>query len=193
MKRSSSMVATLIKALSVTALCALPVGFACAEMKVGVVSLEAVIQDSPQLKVMQQTLQVEFGARERELTQQQKELKTKADKYQKDGATMTDADKVKLERELRDGQREFERRGAEYKEDVNNRQNEEVQKLQRAVALEVQAYARAQNFDLVLYQGVLWAKENIDITQQVIQTIHDKAPAAAVTKPAAPAAGATKK
>jgi outer membrane protein len=192
MKRTSLTIAALAKVVSVAVLCALPIGFACAEAKIAVVSLEAVIQESPQLKVMQQTLQVEFGARERELTQQQKDLKAKADKYQKDSATMTEADKARLERELREGQREFERRGAEYKEDVNTRQNEEIQKLQRAIAQDVQSYAKFQGYDLVLYQGVLYAKENFDITQQVIQAIRDKAPKPAADK-APPAATGTQK
>jgi Skp family chaperone for outer membrane proteins len=49
----------------------------------------------------------------------------------------------------------------------------------------VQAYARANGFQLVLSEGVLFAAEGIDITPQVVAAIKSKAPAAA-TPPATP-------
>jgi outer membrane protein len=187
MKRSSFSVSALKRALCVSMLCVTPFAFANAELRIAVVSFDAVIQESPQLKTMQQALQAEFGPKERELTQLQKDLKAKADKFQKDQATMTDAEKTKLDRDLRDGQRELERRANEYKEDRDVRQNEEIQKLQRAVAEDIRAYAKFQGYDLVLYQGVLYNKDTLDITLPLIQAIKDKQPkpAAAADKPAA--------
>src|SRR5262252_2482618 len=115
---------------------AAPLGAAHAELKIGVVNFEALVQESPQLKTMRQALQDEFGPRERDLVQLQKDLKTKAEKFQKDAAVMTDAEKSKLERELREGQRDLERKGNEFKDDANARQNEELGKLQRTLILE---------------------------------------------------------
>ena len=163
---------------------AAPIGAALAEVKIGVVNFEALMQESPQLKAMRQSLQDEFAPRERELMKQQQDLKAKAEKFQRDSAVMSDAEKGKLERELREGQRDLERKSNEYKDDANLRQNEEIGKLQRSLILEVQNYAKTGNFDLVVGQGVIYSKDALDITRPVLAAIQAKAPAA---KPAAPA------
>src|SRR5215831_17617464 len=159
-----------------------PLGAAHAELKIGVVNFEALLQESPQLKTMRQALQDEFGPRERDLVQQQKDLKAKAEKFQKDSAIMNDAEKSKLERELREGQRDLERKGNEFKDDANLRQNEELGKLQRALIQEVQTFAKNGGYDLIVGQGVIYAKDALDVTGQVLTAIQQRAP-----KPAAPA------
>jgi outer membrane protein len=189
MKRSSLTMSALTKAVYVSMLCALPVAFASAELRVGVLNTDLLIQESPYFKTMQQTLQTEFAARQREGDKLQKDYTTKAEKLQKDGDTMIAADKTKLERDLRDLQRDIQRKEAEFKEDVSTRQNEELQKLQRAIGADIQAYAKSQNLDLVIpANAVLYVNESLNITPQMVQAIREKAPATA--KPATPAAGA---
>jgi outer membrane protein len=183
MLRSNLVLSLVAGCLAVAA----PVGAALAEVKIGVVNFEALMQDSPQLKAMRQSLQDEFAPRERELVQQQKDLKTKAEKFQRDSAVMTDAEKSRLERELREGQRDLERKSNEYKDDANLRQNEEIGKLQRSLIVEVQNYAKSGNFDLVVGQGVIYAKDALDITRPVLAAIQAKAPAKAAAPAATPA------
>ncbi len=100
---------------------------------------------------------------------------------------MSDVEKSKLERELREGQRDLERKSNEFKDDANLRQNEEIGKLQRALIAEVQTFAKNANYDLIVGQGVLYAKDALDVTKPVLAAIQAKAPksapAAAPTKP----------
>jgi outer membrane protein len=170
-----------------------------AQLKIGVVSVPQLIEESPQAKGAMQALQDEFMPRRREIENQQKELKTREDKLTRDSAVMSEAERSKAERELRDGQRELQRRQNEYVEDLNVRRNEELGKLQRTLLQEVQTYAKAQGFDLVVGDGVLYAKDNINITPAVLSNLqaHSKAaPPAGGAKPAtttpAPAPAATK-
>jgi outer membrane protein len=179
MLRSNLALSLIAGSLAVAA----PMGAALAEVKIGVVNFEALMQESPQLKAMRQSLQDEFAPRERELVAQQKTLKDKAEKFQRDSAVMSDAEKSKLERELREGQRDLERKSNEFKDDANLRQNEEIGKLQRSLVAEVQAYAKTGNYDLVVGQGVIYFKDALDITRPVLAAIQAKAPKA----PAAPA------
>jgi outer membrane protein len=167
---------------------AAPVGVAFAEVKIGVVNLEALMQESPQFKAMGQTLQDEFAPRQREILQQQQNFKAKAEKFQRDSAVMSDAEKSKMERELREAQRDLERKSNEFKDDANLRQNEELGKLQRALIAEVQSYAKSGNFDLVVGQGAaVFHKDALDITRPVLAAIQAKAPKPAAA-PAAPPA-----
>jgi outer membrane protein len=162
-----------------------PLGAVLAQSKVGVVNFARLADESPQAKVVQATLEREFGQRQRELVQQQKDLKTKEEKLQRDSAVMAEAERNKAQKELLDGQRDAVRRQNEFKEDLELRRNEELGKLQRTLVAEVQAYAKAQNFDMVFTSDtVIFRKDTLDITPAIVTAMQSKNPPA----PAAPAA-----
>jgi len=166
-----------------------PLGAAQAQMKIAVVNVPRLLEEAPQAKGAMQALQDEFAPRQREIVTQQKDLKTKEEKLQRDGAVMAENERRNSEKDLRDSQRELARKQNEYVEDLNLRRNEELGKLQRSLLQEVQTYARAQNFDLVLGEGVLYRNESIDITAQVLAALQSRAKTSgggAGTKPATP-------
>ena len=160
-----------------------------ADLKVAVVDFNRLVLESPQYKAVGDQLQNEFQPRVRELQNLQNTLKAREDKLQKDGATMTDDQRNREDKELSDGKREFQRKQTELQDDANARKNEELQSLQKSVAQEVEHYAKAQNYDLVLASGILYAAPTIDITTAVESALqaHAKAAAGAPAPAAAPA------
>ncbi len=148
-------------------------------LKIGFVNFGRLLEESPQAKVAQQALEGEFLPRQRDVAAQQKSLQEKREKLTKEAAVMSEADRLRTEREVRDLELNVQRRYNELQEDLNMRRNEEVGKMQRALLQEVQAYARANGFQLIVSEGVLFAAEGVDITPQVVAAIKSKAPAAA--------------
>jgi outer membrane protein len=151
-------------------------GPASAEIKMGVVNFQKLLEDAPQTKTAMQALENEFAPRRRELLTMQNDLKARDDKLQKEGAVMAEADRAKAEKTLRDQQREFQRKAGEFQDDASTRRNEEIGKVQRYLVSEIQVYANAQGFDLVLGEGVFFAKGPLDITANILAVL--------VTKPA---------
>jgi outer membrane protein len=165
-------------------LCAVLVsGHASAETKMGFVDFQKLLEDAPQTKAAMQALENEFAPRRRELLTLQNDLKARDDKLQKEGAVMSEADRAKAEKALRDQQREFSRKAGEFQDDAGTRKNEEIGKVQRYLVSEIRTYATAQGYDLVLGEGVFFAKGPLDITANVLAVLATK-PA---TLPAAPA------
>ena len=165
-------------------LCAVLVsGQACAETKMGFVDFQKLLEEAPQTKAAMQALENEFAPRRRELLTLQNDLKARDDKLQKEGAVMSEADRAKAEKALRDQQREFSRKAGEFQDDAGTRKNEEIGKVQRYLVSEIRTYATAQGYDLVLGEGVFFAKGPLDITANVLAVLATK-PA---TLPAAPA------
>jgi outer membrane protein len=157
------------------ALCGLfAAGQASAEIKIGVVNFEKLLEEAPQTKAAMQALDNEFGPRRRELMTMQNDLKAKDDKLQKEGAVMSEGDRANAEKTLRDQQREFQRKAGEFQDDASTRKNEEIGKVQRYLVQEIQTYANAQGFDLVLGQGVFFAKPALDVTAQVLAVLNSK-------------------
>ena len=161
---------------------------AMAEIKIGVVDYARLLEQSPQAKALQDSLKNEFGPRYQQLLAQDKQLKDRADKLQKDGATMSQDQREKEEKTLRDAARDLERKKTEWQDDSNTRRNEEMNKLQRSLVGEVRDYAKAQNFDVVIAEGVIYATPAVDITPAVLQAMQSRSPKPAAA-PAAPATG----
>jgi outer membrane protein len=141
------------------------------EMKIGVVSLQAIVERAPQTKAVMDALREEFAPREREIVAKQKEIEDLQAKVQKDLAVMGETERRNAEKNLRDLTREFERLRTEYQEDSNLRQNEEFGVLQRSVLKEVQDYAQAQGYDLIVGDGVLYVSATVNITEDVLNAV----------------------
>jgi outer membrane protein len=171
-------------------------GTASAEIKMGVVNFQKLLEEAPQTKTAMQALENEFAPRRRELLTMQNDLKAKDDKLQKEGAVMSEADRAKAEKTLRDQQREFSRKAGEFQDDASTRRNEEIGKVQRYLVGEIQGYAVAQGFDLVLGEGVFYAKPPFDITANVLAVLNTKPatlpPSPAGAPGAKPPAGTSK-
>lgn len=157
--------------VSLLAFCALATAQAQpGNLKIGVVNLSRLIEQSPQAQAITASLREEFAPRQRDLVAMDTDLKTKQETYQRDASVMGEAERAQLEREIRDGQRDLQRADTELREDLNIRQNEEIAELNRLIVTEVQTYARNEGYDLILYEAV-YASEAVDITAAVLAAL----------------------
>jgi outer membrane protein len=155
-------------------------------LKIGYVNYARLMQESPQAKAVQTALRNEFSGKQHDLTTQQAALKTKEAQLERDGPTMTADQRAEAERELQNGNRQLSEKVNEYQDDFNARQNQELSKLQKVLVEQVQNYAQAQKFDLVLADGVIFSNPTIDITAPILAALQARGDSA--TPSASPAA-----
>ena len=161
----------LVKSIAVMLL-ALSCGFANAqELKIGVVNIQQLMEQAPQSRVAMEALDEEFQPRQREIVAKQTELQELNERVQRDLAVMGETERRNAEKELRDLQREVTRLRNEFGEDLNLRRNEELGTLQRSLLKEVQDYAQAAGYDLVVGDGVLFASSAVNITENVLRAM----------------------
>jgi outer membrane protein len=164
------------------ALVALP---AWADPKIAVISFQRLVEESPQGKAVQEAMRAEFAPRQRTLQATEQSLKAKQEKLQKDGATMSEDQRVHAEKDLRDGARDLQRAEGEFNDDVTSRRNEELSRLQRTLVEEVRTYAKAQNYDIVLSaDAVVYSATANDITSTILSTLQTRGAAAPASAPA---------
>ena len=89
------------------------------------------------------------------------------EKLAKDAATMSESVKANLERDILNKKRDAKRSQQEFSEDFNASRNEELGKLQRRIVEAVRTIAKDDGYDLLLTDGVIYAKDQFDITAQV--------------------------
>lgn len=138
------------------------------EIKVGFVNVAKVLEESPQAAQARERIEKEFAPRDRALLAQQKELRALEDQLVRDGGVMTEDQRVKLEQDIRSRRREMRRTQEEFREELNLRRNQELSKLQRRVIEVIQELAKAESYDLVVTDGVVYAGERVDITAKVV-------------------------
>jgi outer membrane protein len=172
-------------ASAAVALAAVPAAYA--QTKIGYVDGQRLLAEAPQARAAAQALDAEFGPRQKQLESQKKDLEAKFQKFERDQATMAESERSKQQRDLRDQQLNFERRAKEFQEDGQLRQNEELQKVQRVIFQEVGTYAKANGYDLIIAQGVLYRSDAIDITAAVLAALEKKGGGAPAPAAAAPA------
>ena len=164
-----------------------------AESKVGVVTLDRLMQESPQGKAVAEALTAEFGPAQRELMNQQKDLRAMEEKLNRDRAVMSESERADLEEKARNLQQKYSRRLAEVEDDYNSRRGKELGNLQRVVVREVQAYAKEGGYDVVIGAGIIWASPTTDMTAAVLKRLEalaatgSKAPGAPPKTAAEPA------
>ena len=144
------------------------------DYKIGVVNQLQLMENAPQTQTMKALLQKEFEPMDRELVVMQKKLKEDQDKLQKDQAIMSESQSSKLQRDIITQQRELKRKQDEFTEDLTFRRNEELAKVQQEIIVAIQAVAQENNFDIVLYDGVIHASPKVNITQKVIDYLNAK-------------------
>ena len=162
-------------ALLMVALLALATGpTLAAEYKLGFVNSERLFREAAPAKRAQQKLEKEFAARDadiQKLTRQSRDLQIQ---LEKDGVTMSDADRRNKERDLANLTRDLQRSQREFREDLNLRRNEELASVQERANKVIQQIAEADKFDLIVQEPVIFASPRIDITDKVIKALADK-------------------
>ncbi|MFU8789702.1 MAG: OmpH family outer membrane protein [Methylobacter sp.] len=138
-----------------------------AELKIGFVNIPAVLEKAPQAEKAKKRLEQEFSPRDKQLVAQQKEIQNMDERMAKDAAVMGESARANLEKDILNKKRDAKRAQQEFSEDFNVRRNEELGKLQRRIVEAIREIAKDQQFDLLLTDGVIYASDKIDVTNQV--------------------------
>ena len=144
------------------------------ELKVGYVQVDKILQEAPQTAESGKKLEREFSPRSQELDRMAKQIKELETALDKDGLTITEAERRNKERDVQNIKIEFQRKQRELREYINLRKNEELGSLQDRINKAVQSVAKAENYDLVMYSGVAYAADKIDITDKVLKLLGKK-------------------
>jgi len=147
---------------------------AYADLKIGFVQVDKILQEAPQTIESNKKLEKEFSARTEKLKADVKALKEKEAAFAKDALTMKDSERDTKDKALAQLRLDAQRKERELREDINIRRNEELGGLQEQINKAVTSVAKAEAYDLVVYNGVAYASEKIDITDKILKSLGKK-------------------
>lgn len=157
--------------LAMVASLAVASSLAAAESKIGFVNAARVSAEAPQAEEARASLEREFSPRDRQIAEEQSEIRRIEERLARDGAVMSDDEQRRLQRDVVARKRELRQAQEEFREDFNLRRNEELGKLQRRIVDTISDLAEEMGFDLIVSEGVIYASEAVDITEQVLERL----------------------
>ena len=138
--------------------------------KIGFVSTERILRDSKPAKAAQAKIESEFKRRDDELKNLANNLRSQAQKFDKDAPVLSESDRVKRQRQLADLDSDLQRKRREFQEDFNRRRNEEFSAIVEKADAAIKSIAEKQGYDLII-QDAVTVSPRVDITDQVMQAL----------------------
>lgn len=136
--------------------------------KLGVVNVALLLEKAPQALAASANLEKEFAPQQKELQQAASQLEDKQKQYQKNKMLLNETQKLTKEREIAMLTREVQRKQNDIQELVNIRRNEELAKIQNLVNQGIKEIGKQQKYDLILYEGIAYTNDRLDVTQAVL-------------------------
>jgi outer membrane protein len=142
-----------------------------AGMRIGAVNVDKVFNESDMAKQSEARLEKDFSKRQAELRDGIQKIKQAAEKLDKDGAVMSEAERTRRQRELAEQDRELQRKQREYNEDLNQRNFEERAKIVAKANIALKQVAEQKKLDVII-QDPAYANPKIDVTDDVIKVLN---------------------
>ncbi len=134
---------------------------ALAETRIGYVEMKRLLDNAPQMSRGNTLLQAEFAERDRQLRADEARLESLRGQGSGDSEAGVDDEIQALERRIQ-------RTRENLREELRRRSEEEVERNFRTINETVAAYARENNYDLIVHSPVFYASPAIDITDQIL-------------------------
>lgn len=161
----------LIKCILIAGILAVPLAASAVELKIGFVNGTRLVEESPQAHAASERIKEEFDPRQNALIEGQKQQREREERFMKDSAFMSESEKQKREREIVSIQREQRLKDTELREDFTIRRNQEMAKVWEVLREAIQSFAKENKYDLILFEGVSYASERVDVTEDILKRL----------------------
>jgi len=140
---------------------------ASAELKMGIVNLDALFKEIPIYRESQEKVKKQFDPRARNLKTLEQEWNSLNDQYLKNETVMSDKEKKDLVEKIQNVETKFRSGQEKIQADLQKVQQEELSRIRTIVEKAITEYAEKNDFDIIIRADgtTLYAKKYINITQ----------------------------
>ncbi len=140
--------------------------------KIGVVDVQMILQSLPQIATIEQNINEEFRDQRQEIQKLQSDGNFMVQKLQRESATMSEEEKVKLQEQIQALSQDLQAKAQPLQQNIQRRTNEERQKLFGLIQQAIDGIAAKEGYDLVLNRtAVPYVKQEFDISQKVLDQV----------------------
>lgn len=145
--------------------------------KVGIVDMQEIYKQLPQMAKIEQSLQTEFAERRQELEKLQGDIRFEAEKFKRESTTMSQEQKDALRDKIQGMQKNLAEKGRPLEQEIKARQNQELAKVQTLIIETIEEIAKKGKFDEVKIKDTTIyfnPKEVTDLSEKVVEVVSKK-------------------
>ena len=139
-----------------------------AGLKVGVVSVERILTEAPQVDAVNTSMLERFGPQRDELQKGEQEITKMQENYKRNELVLTEDKLNDLKKDIITKIQALKQKEALLTQEVGTVRNQELAVLQQQVRGIIDDIAKKGKYDLVLSEGVAYSSEKLDITDKVL-------------------------
>uniref|UniRef100_A0A7C4EPB4 OmpH family outer membrane protein n=1 Tax=Thermodesulfovibrio aggregans TaxID=86166 RepID=A0A7C4EPB4_9BACT len=150
---------------------------ASAELKVAVVDLYRVLNESEEGKKAISELQSMLEQRQKTLEEKQKKIQSLKEDYEKKKAVLSEDARKSKEEEIERLSRDFQRTAADYQVELQKKQSEITQSMLKEVRQLINDFAQKEGYSLIIVKDenlILFTTPDVDITDKIILLFNQK-------------------
>jgi len=150
-----------------------------AQLKIAVVDIYKVLNESEKGKKAVADLQNILESRQKILEEKQKKIQMLREEYERKKSVLSEDARKTKEDEIERLGRELQRTAVDYQIELEKKQNEITQSMLKEIREIINEIAQKEGYDLILEKAeqiVVYVTNNIDITDKVISFYNQKAP-----------------
>lgn len=139
-----------------------------AELKIGVVSVERILTEAPQVDAVNTSMLERFGPQRDDLQKAEKEITRMQENYKRNELVMTEDKLNELKKQIIMKIQRLKQKEAQLTQEVGTVRNQELAVLQQQVRGIIDDIARKDKYSLILSEGVAYSAPKLDITDKVL-------------------------
>jgi outer membrane protein len=140
-----------------------------ADLKIGVVSVERILTEAPQVDAVNTSMLERFGPQRDELQAMEKEITGMQENYKRNELVMTEDKLNDLKKDIIAKIQVLKQKEATLTQEVSTVRNQELAVLQQQVKGIIDDIAKKGKYSLVMSEGVAYADDKLDITDKVLE------------------------
>ncbi len=143
-------------------------------LKVAIVNVQQILQQSPRVASLSKQLEGQFKPRQTKIGDEQKSLQDELDTFKKSSPTMSQKDRDSTQKKIATERADLVKKVVAYQQDLQKEQNKIMQGILNDLNGIVSTIAKNQSYALVLdSQAVIYASDGNDITKDVAKQFNE--------------------
>ena len=145
-------------------------------IKIGYINVEEVINSLSQYQHDNDSLIHQFEPKKQQLLDLFKHIELLKENLNNVDKSINNENYQKELDNIRELEASFQKETELWQQQLNQKKYESLQKIETMINLAIEEFAISENYDLILYQNVAFASDQVNITNQIISRIEGTSP-----------------
>ena len=146
-----------------------------ADLKIGFVNMNRILNEAPQVKAINAKLQERFSAPKKELDELGESIQKQEKEIKRNELLMTESKLKKSKQNLIEQIKQYREKEAKLGKELQAVQNQELQGFKQVIGKVITEMAEQEKFHIIFNDGVMYADKSLNVTDKLLERLKSQA------------------